>query len=381
MQRSAVFMGIVGICFFGVAGRFCSADEIEVTAENVPESTAAGDETAASGTEWKQKFFSDREAIRQQRETMKESAQAAIEEERNLMQEVVAAESSGDFEKAKELRGQLRTKHQANIEQRHENIRTLQDSRQAAREDLKSARQEGVFPPGMMGNASEHRPFGAAGVNPQGFNPPGNLPGHNPPGVGDRPLPPGWRDRAEDVLDRREDVRDRREDFRDRREDVQDRREDVRDRREDIRDKRHDGGRLDRLEDIADRREDVRDKREDVRDRREDVRDRREDRFDRREDKRDWRRPPQQNPGMGRPPGEGLGEHRSLQGGPGPGVRDHGRGIGAGKGQGGLHRAGGPGPHGGTDRPGGFNRSGASHRGAAGAHAGAGPRAAGGRRR
>ena len=134
----------------------------------------------------------------------------------------------------------------------------------------------------------------------RGDNPPGVGPG-NPAGV---EHPSRYLDRKEDFRDRREDSKDRREYFRDRREDVKDRREDFRERREDYRDKPYHPG-------IPG------------------------DRF---------KNKPQHKPDLpGRAEFKGHPQHDR-------GVRDHGAGVGAGRGQGGAHRAGGPGPRGGGGR-------------------------------
>ena len=133
------------------------------------------------------------------------------------------------------------------------------------------------------------------GDNPQGVGP------GNPAGV---EHPSRYLDRKEDFRDRREDSKDRREDFRDRREDVKDRREDFRERREEYRDKPYHPG-------IPG------------------------DRF---------KNKPQHKPDLpGRAEFKGHPQHDR-------GVRDHGAGVGAGRGQGGAHRAGGPGPRGGGRR-------------------------------
>lgn len=276
------------------------------------ETSATTTETAAaeSGTGWKQEISGDRQVVAEQWDVLKEHGQEARAEQRQLQQQIFDAVKSGDYETAKSLREQLKTMHQENIAQKKDDLQALRETRQELKGDIKQAKEAGAMPP-----LKRPKP-----QNPPGYNPPGagpeNPPGYNPPGAG--PVSPKVKDRVEDVRDRREDIRDRREDIRDRK-------EDVLDRREDIWDATHnpppgtEAYRRDKLEDIRDRREDVRDRKEDVKDRREDVRDRREDIRDKKNI-----------------------HDRGLQGGhDNIGIKDRGKGIGAGKGQGGVHRSGG----------------------------------------
>ena len=221
-----------------------------------------------------------KEAIQAQKQDIMQSAQQAKAGERDLLKQIEAARNSGDFQKAKDLRDQLHAMHQENVAEMKDDRQALKESRQEMKEDFKAA------------------------------NPPGVGPG-NPPGAG-VPPPPGVRDRREDMRDKREDIKDRREDVRDKREDVRDRREDIRDKREDRWDATHNAPKGTEAW--------RKDKAEDVRDRKEDIRDRKEDKLDRREDKKDKK--------------EDVRDNKTNRG-----VRDHGAGVGAGKGQGGMHRA------------------------------------------
>jgi len=242
----------------------------------------AQEEASESGTDWKQEVSADIQQLKEQRQGIKQNAEAARQEEKNLRDQMHQAVQSGDMETAKSLREQLKAAHQENLQQKQQDIQALKEAKQGIKQDVRQARQEAGLPP--RGDQQQGNP---PGYNPPGAGP-GNPPGYNPPGAGLRA-----RDRMEDKRDRREDVRDHKEDIRDRREDVRDRKEDVRDKREDVWDAKHnpppgtEAYRRDKQEDIRDRKEDVRDRNEDVRDRREDVRDRKEDKRDRREDVRD----------------------------------------------------------------------------------------------
>ncbi len=136
---------------------------------------------------------------------IREEGKAARAEEMALRQQAREAYQSGDIEKAKALRAQLKETHQANMKEFKEK-----------RGELREKRRE------MMDKREDRF------------------------------------DRREDVRDRREDVRDRLEDKydathdggrldkiedrRDRREDVRDHREDVRDHSEDRRERRREAG-------------------------------------------------------------------------------------------------------------------------------------------
>ncbi len=126
------------------------------------------------------------------KEEIKTNAQEARQEERQLRDQIHKAVQAGDMETAKSLKEQLKAVHRENVQQKHQDMQAIKESRQELKQDV-------------------------------------------PAGTG-----PKYRDRIEDVRDRREDVRDKHEDVRDRKEDVRDRKENVRDRREDKRDKRED---------------------------------------------------------------------------------------------------------------------------------------------
>lgn len=301
--------------------------------ENAVSSGTESQEESSAGTSGVremqgQEIASDRQELKEQRQDIAENANAARQVEREAKDQIHQALQSGDYETAKNLRDQLKEIHQKNVEQMYSDIQELKESREGLRNDAQDARLERGLP--AIGSEG-----GAAGFNSPGVGP------NNPPG---RDLPPGLRDKAEDRFDRREDALDRRED--------------VRDRREDVWDAAHnpppgtEAYRRDKLEDVRDHREDVRDRAEDVPDRREDVRDRREN----------FR--------------EGSQERQDH------GLRDRGPGMGAGRGQGGEHRAdvsvpggNGPGYTGESEHRGGgqAHAGGGEHRGAGGPmHAGAG---------
>ena len=169
-KKMRLLLGVLCLgCALGLADRALAQGE-QSSGANTPASPAAG---------LKQELLSDRNQIKEQRQDIRGSAKEAIQEERNLMNQINQAIKAGDFEAAKGMKEKLKAVHQENVQQKHEDMQKLKEYR---------------------------------------------------------------KDFKEDIRDKREDIRDRREDFRDRREDIKDRREDVRDRREDFRDKRDEHG-------------------------------------------------------------------------------------------------------------------------------------------
>ncbi|MBU1125054.1 MAG: hypothetical protein KKC84_03435 [Candidatus Omnitrophica bacterium] len=251
------FWGVVVFMSFflgGTVGAVCAQEE-------------AGTEQA---TDWKQEFSADREALQAQKQEIQQNAQTARQGESDLLKQIREAERSGDLETARTLGSELTALHEANTQQKQQDLEALKGARQEMRQDYQAAREEGIVPPRQADKPPlpKKPPLDENGLpvkrgegRPPYYKPP--LPEGESVGEGEyKPYPSPRR-----AADRREDVWDKKEDIRDRREDIMDRKEDVWDRK-------HEGGRRDKLEDIRDRREDIRDRREDVRDRQEDFRDR-----------------------------------------------------------------------------------------------------------
>lgn len=76
------------------------------------------DTASASSTDYKQKIESDKAAIKTEKDTFKENASAARQEEKELFDQIRTAEQSGDHDTAKSLKEQLKTVHQENVEQK-----------------------------------------------------------------------------------------------------------------------------------------------------------------------------------------------------------------------------------------------------------------------
>lgn len=151
-----------------------------------------GDEKRAK--DLKQKIFSDVQEIKQNREANRSHAEAAIQKEKDLRDQIHEAVQSGDQKKAESLREQLKATHRENVREKHQDMQNVRESRQELRSDIKDAHRDGALPPRRF-NPPGYNPPGVGPGNPPGYNPPGvgpgNPPGYNPPGVGPH-NPPGY---------------------------------------------------------------------------------------------------------------------------------------------------------------------------------------------
>lgn len=89
----------------------------------------------------KNELATDKQQVKAQHETMKANAQAAKSEEKALRGQIKDAKLAGDTEKAKELRAQLKTTHQGNVQQMKEDKSVLRTAKKEVREDKKELRQ------------------------------------------------------------------------------------------------------------------------------------------------------------------------------------------------------------------------------------------------
>lgn len=100
-------------------------------------------EEGPSSTDWKGELASDKAAIKSEKEEIKEHAAAARGEERALRQEIKGAVTSGDKAKAKELREQLKTVHQENVQGMRQDKKDLGAVKKELRKDRKAAHRAG----------------------------------------------------------------------------------------------------------------------------------------------------------------------------------------------------------------------------------------------
>jgi hypothetical protein len=99
------------------------------------------------GAAWKNELAADKQKIQKERQDMKQDAKAAHAEEKQLKTQIRDAKSSGDAQKAKQLKGQLKTVHQENVREMKTDKKALQDAKQEYKKDKQQARNEGALPP------------------------------------------------------------------------------------------------------------------------------------------------------------------------------------------------------------------------------------------
>ncbi len=160
MKKILVCIGIIILCI-------AAAIPVAV-AQNETSSTIRGE------------IAGDRQAIRSEAQDIKEDASAAKQEEKQLKDQILAAEQSGDMETARNLRDQLKAMHRENVRDRQQDKKEMKDARQELRQDIKEARQERNLPPRRDRDNIPPGPRGGAGTNWE--NPPGPAggPGASP---------------------------------------------------------------------------------------------------------------------------------------------------------------------------------------------------------
>ena len=140
MRSNKLFLLVGALNLYFIIGALPTLQAQEEAASQV-ESSVRAQEAAESGT-WKQELISDRQALKEEHQSIAENAQAAKQEERQLKDQIHQAIQSGDYETARSLKDQLKETHQENIEQIHGDIQEFQEARQEFKNDLQSARQE-----------------------------------------------------------------------------------------------------------------------------------------------------------------------------------------------------------------------------------------------
>ena len=102
----------------------------------------AEESSDAVGTDLKDELTADKQAVVEQKDTMKANAQAAHAEEKNLRAQIKEAKLAGDKEKVKELRAQLKAVHQENVQKMKEDKKSVQVAKKEVRKDKKQLHQE-----------------------------------------------------------------------------------------------------------------------------------------------------------------------------------------------------------------------------------------------
>jgi regulatory protein YycI of two-component signal transduction system YycFG len=152
MRKLTLVVGIIGLCL-----------SLTITAIFAQEEAAT--------TNLKEERSTDKQALKEQHVTIRENAQAARQEEKQLRDQIRAAMQAGDKEAAKSLQGQLRQMHQENVAQRRQNTealkagqkdlrkdhRDLRDDRRDLRQDIGDRRGAGVEAEKGQGGGGEKR--------------------------------------------------------------------------------------------------------------------------------------------------------------------------------------------------------------------------------
>ncbi|MFA5362419.1 MAG: hypothetical protein WC335_04130 [Candidatus Omnitrophota bacterium] len=149
-KRVWLIIGIIGIIVSVCMATGVFADDqgseegvTETVTDAATDAGAGTDSGTTLGTDWKEEFASDKQAIKEQKETIQQNAGAAKDEEQVLKDQIQAAVQNKDFETAKQLKSQMKSTHQENLQQRDADKTALQDARQEMKDDRKAARQAG----------------------------------------------------------------------------------------------------------------------------------------------------------------------------------------------------------------------------------------------
>lgn len=122
-----VLWGSLGIIFF-----LCLFGAFQAYAEDV---------NATTSTSLKEELQADKAKIQSERQEMKQNAQTGKTEEKDLRQQIQAAQAAGDTQKVSELRSQLKTTHKENVQERKQDKKDLRTAKKELRQDRKAARQ------------------------------------------------------------------------------------------------------------------------------------------------------------------------------------------------------------------------------------------------
>ena len=132
-KNAVKWISILGILFFSFPLVNVSAQE-----EQSQTATTAQDDSM-NPNDWKQEFASDRQAMKDQREKMKNASEADRAEEKEMMDQILKAQNSGDMDTAKSLREQLRTVHKENKSEKREDFKEMREMRKELNADRKEA--------------------------------------------------------------------------------------------------------------------------------------------------------------------------------------------------------------------------------------------------
>ncbi|OGW75420.1 MAG: hypothetical protein A2Z72_00290 [Omnitrophica bacterium RBG_13_46_9] len=127
MRRISLILSNVIICFF-----LCSIYK------------TYAQEEGSSDTQWKQGLQPDRQEVTDEREEIKQNAQAAGTEEAGSRRQIRDAAETGDMEKTAQITEQLRSIHEEHIRKMQEDKEGLPVALQELKKDEKNARLSSI---------------------------------------------------------------------------------------------------------------------------------------------------------------------------------------------------------------------------------------------
>jgi metal-dependent amidase/aminoacylase/carboxypeptidase family protein len=162
----SVFSVIVFCLFLTSAYLVFAQEEVVYNTQQGETASNLRQEEAISDANWKQELTFDKQQIQAQMQEVSQNVQAAKVEEAQLKEQIKAATDSGDLETVQQLREQLRSVHQENLQEMKQDKQEIQAAKQEFKNNVKKARQAGYlhFKSGQDNNSSG--PKGGSGVSP-----------------------------------------------------------------------------------------------------------------------------------------------------------------------------------------------------------------------
>lgn len=146
MEKMFLVFSVIIFCFFLMGTCLVFAQEGVVY--NVPQSETASnleEEETTSDANWKQELTFDKQQIQAQMQEVAQNVQAAKVEEAQLKQQIKAATDSGDMETVQQLREELRSVHQENLQEMMQDKQKIQAAKQEFKNNVKKASQGGYL--------------------------------------------------------------------------------------------------------------------------------------------------------------------------------------------------------------------------------------------
>ena len=148
MRKMFLLSSIIVFCLF-LTSAYVVLAQTETTSNTQQSETVANatEENTASEANWKQELGSDKQQIDAQKQEISQNSQESRAEEDQLRQQIKTAMDSGDIQTAEQLKEQLKSVHQENLQQKMQDVQNMQSAKQDFKNDAKEAQQEGYLPP------------------------------------------------------------------------------------------------------------------------------------------------------------------------------------------------------------------------------------------